>query len=55
MIGRIIFKHGGTLERFAGDGVMMIFNDLVPLPNPALAAVQMALEMRAAIGALVEK
>ena len=55
VIGKIIFKHGGTLERFAGDGVMVIFNDPVPLPNPALAAVQMALEMRAAIGALVEK
>ena len=47
--------HGGTLERFAGDGVMVIFNDPVPLPNPALSAVQMALEMRAAIGALIEK
>jgi class 3 adenylate cyclase/CheY-like chemotaxis protein len=53
-IGKIIFKHGGTLERFAGDGVMVMFNDPVPLPNPALAAVQMALELRVAIGALVE-
>jgi len=54
-IGEIIFRHGGTLERFAGDGVMVIFNDPVPLPNPALSAVQMALEMRAAIGTLIEK
>ncbi|MEA2879314.1 MAG: hypothetical protein QOF14_4510 [Hyphomicrobiales bacterium] len=54
-IGEIIFRHGGTLERFAGDGVMVIFNDPVPLPNPALSAVQMALEMRAAIGGLIEK
>jgi len=54
-IGTVIYKHGGTLERFAGDGVMVIFNDPVPLPNPALAAVQMALEMRTAIGALIEK
>ena len=54
-IGEIIFRHGGTLERFAGDGVMVIFNDPVPLPNPALSAVQMALEMRAAITALIEK
>jgi GAF domain-containing protein len=53
-IGQIIFRHGGTLERFVGDGVMVIFNDPIPLPNPALHAVQMALEMRAAIGALVE-
>jgi adenylate cyclase len=54
-IGQIIFKYGGTLERFAGDGVMVIFNDPVPVENPARQAVLMALEMRAAIGALIEK
>jgi class 3 adenylate cyclase len=54
VIGKIVFKYNGTLERFAGDGVMVIFNDPVPMPNPALPAVRMALEMRAAIGALVE-
>jgi len=54
-IGQIIFKYGGTLERFAGDGVMVIFNDPVPLENPALQAVLMALDMRAAIEGLVEK
>ena len=54
-IGKIIYKHGGTLERFAGDGVMVIFNDPVPLPNPALVAVMMALEMRSAIEELVER
>ena len=54
-IGKIIFTYGGTLERFAGDGVMAIFNDPVPMPKPALQAVQMALDMRSAIGALIEK
>jgi len=54
-IGRIIFAYGGTLERFAGDGVMAIFNDPVPMPRPALQAVQMALDMRSAIGTLMEK
>jgi class 3 adenylate cyclase/putative methionine-R-sulfoxide reductase with GAF domain len=53
VIGRIVFKYNGTLERFAGDGVMVIFNDPVPVPNPALQAVLMALEMRTEIGALV--
>jgi adenylate cyclase len=54
-IGAIIHKHGGTLERYAGDGVMVIFNDPVPQPNPALQAVQMALDMRVALGALINK
>jgi class 3 adenylate cyclase/putative methionine-R-sulfoxide reductase with GAF domain len=54
-IGEIIIKYSGTLERYAGDGVMVVFNDPVPVQNPALQAVQMALEMRMAIGALTEK
>jgi len=54
-IGQIIFKYGGTLERFAEDGVMVIFNDPVPVENPPLQAVLMALDMRSAIEALMEK
>ena len=54
-IGGIIHKHGGTLERYAGDGVMVIFNDPVPQPNPALQAVKMALEMRLALGTMLER
>ncbi len=53
-IGEIIIKYSGTLERYAGDGVMVVFNDPVPVENPALQAVLMALEMRTAIGALTE-
>jgi adenylate cyclase len=53
-IGQIIIKYSGTLERYAGDGVMVVFNDPVPVENPALQAVLMALEMRDAIGALTE-
>jgi class 3 adenylate cyclase len=53
-IGKIIIKYSGTLERYAGDGVMVIFNDPVPVENPALQAVLLALEMRDAIGALTE-
>ena len=54
-IGEIIIKYGGTLERFAGDGVMVIFNDPVPVENPPLQAVLMALDMRIAIGRMIEK
>jgi class 3 adenylate cyclase len=54
-IGAIIIKYSGTLERYAGDGVMVVFNDPVPVEYPALQAVRMALEMRGAIGALTDK
>jgi class 3 adenylate cyclase len=54
-IGKIIIKYSGTLERYAGDGVMVVFNDPVPVEKPALQAVLMALEMRDVIGALTEK
>jgi class 3 adenylate cyclase len=54
-LGETIIKYNGTLERYAGDGVMVIFNDPVPVENPALQAVHMALEMRDAIGALTSK
>ena len=53
-IGEIIIKYNGTLERYAGDGVMVVFNDPVPVENPALQAVLMALEVRDTIGALTE-
>jgi signal transduction protein with GAF and PtsI domain len=42
-IGEKIIKYSGTLERYAGDGVMVVFNDPVPVENPALQAVLMAL------------
>ena len=45
-MGAEILAHEGTLERFAGDGMMIFFNDPVPVPNPAERAVRMALAMR---------
>ena len=45
-MGRLILAHEGTLERFTGDGMMIFFNDPVPVPNPAERAVRMALAMR---------
>ena len=54
-IGETIIKYSGTLERYAGDGVMVVFNDPVQVDNPALRAVQMALDTREAMGALMEK
>ncbi|HEU4341960.1 MAG TPA: adenylate/guanylate cyclase domain-containing protein, partial [Candidatus Binatia bacterium] len=45
-MGRLILAHEGTLERFAGDGMMIFFNDPVPVVNPAERAIRMALAMR---------
>jgi len=51
-MGELIFRHEGTLERFAGDGLMVFFNDPVPCPDPAARAVQMAIGMRERVGEL---
>jgi adenylate cyclase len=46
LMGPLIVAHKGTLERFAGDGLMIFFNDPIMLENPAADAVRMALEMQ---------
>jgi class 3 adenylate cyclase len=51
-LGRIVMAHEGTIEHFAGDGVMILFNDPIPKPDHELAAIGMALEMRAAVARL---
>jgi len=45
-MGELILGHEGTLERFTGDGMMVFFNDPVPVPNPAERAIRMAVAMR---------
>jgi adenylate cyclase len=54
-IGKLILEHEGTLEHFAGDGMMIFFNDPVPLPNPARQAIRMALAMRERLKELTVK
>jgi adenylate cyclase len=51
-VGRLVSLYEGTIEHFAGDGVMLIFNDPAPLPDPAMSAVRMALDLRDSIRAL---
>jgi len=48
-MGELILAHEGTLERFTGDGMMIFFNDPVPVPDPQERAVRMALAMRARV------
>jgi class 3 adenylate cyclase len=45
-MGELVLGHQGTLERFTGDGMMVFFNDPVPVPNPDERAIRMALAMR---------
>src|SRR6266849_5954100 len=45
-MGKLILNREGTLERFTGDGMMVFFNDPVPVPNPAERAIRMAHAMR---------
>jgi DNA-binding response OmpR family regulator len=45
-MGKLILSHEGTLERFTGDGMMIFFNDPVPVANPAERAIRMAVAMR---------
>ena len=51
-MGKLINDYEGTLEHFAGDGMMIFFNDPVPVANPAERAVRMALAMRERVAAL---
>ena len=45
-MGKLIQKFNGTLEHFAGDGIMVFFNDPIICADHAEKAVRMALEMR---------
>jgi len=54
VMGHLVAEHGGTLERFVGDAVMVYFNDPLPCPNHAQEAVKMAIAMRQAINSLGE-
>ncbi len=51
-MGKLILAHEGTIEHFAGDGMMIFFNDPVPVSNPEERALRMALVMRERVGEL---
>ena len=52
VLGEIIVANDGTVEHFAGDGVMVVFNDPMPVEQHELKAVEMGLAVRTQVGAL---
>lgn len=52
-MGKLILAYEGTLERFTGDGMMIFFNDPVPMPDPEERAIRMALAMRDRVAELI--
>ena len=52
--GSLVVENEGTLEHFTGDGMTILFNDPVPIPNPAERAVRMALAIRERVGRKAE-
>jgi class 3 adenylate cyclase/HAMP domain-containing protein len=54
-LGELIFRYEGTLDRYAGDGVMILFNAPIQFPDHTRRAVKMAVEMRDRIGTLTQK
>ena len=54
-LGELIFRYEGTLDRYAGDGVMILFNAPIQFEDHVKRAVKMSVEMRDAIGELTGK
>lgn len=54
-LGALIFKYEGTLDRYAGDGVMILFNAPIQFEDHVKRAVKMSVEMRDTVGLLTEK
>ena len=54
-LGELIFRYEGTLDRYAGDGVMILFNAPIQFADHTARAVKMAVEMRDTIGQLTGK
>ena len=54
-LGEIIHRFEGTLERFLGDGLMVLFNDPLPCPDSPVRAVRMAVDMRNRVQHLTEQ
>ena len=48
-LGDLCFRFEGTLERFTGDGLMVVFNDPLPCEDAPARAISMAVAMRSRV------
>jgi class 3 adenylate cyclase len=53
--GALVHEHGGTIEHFAGDGLMVFFNDPAPVEQHELQAAKLAVAMRARLAELTTR
>jgi adenylate cyclase len=53
-LGPLVFRYEGTIDEFAGDGVMVFFNDPIPFLDHAARAVRLGVDMRREMGTLTE-
>jgi adenylate cyclase len=54
-LGELIFQYEGTLERFLGDGIMIVFNDPIPCEDHTERAVRLALDMQQRVADLSKR
>jgi len=54
-MGALIQEYNGTIDHFVSDGIMVIFNDPIPVPNPTELAISMVIAMRVKMADLKEK
>jgi class 3 adenylate cyclase len=54
-LGELIFRYEGTLERFLGDGIMIVFNDPIACADHTERAVRLALDMRVSVDGLAKE
>jgi adenylate cyclase len=53
-LGPLVHKYEGTIERFIGDGFLVLFNDPLPCADPSVRAIKMATEMRMCMAQLAD-
>ena len=54
-LGELIFRYEGTLDRFLGDGIMIVFNDPIPCDDHTARAVRLAVDMRERVAQLTKQ